>query len=186
MKSVVKKVLQDAKGIKGALPGRVTSRYIRIIVAVLGRVVTGQDDCWLTSTRASNAFLIHPIWASVEHFKPKHIIFFILNILFNVFESLVSSLRSGAALRVEKSNFAALLRLTQELLSSLLGMINPESLSVEEAIRLLRIGTGLGAAFCDQFGSLRDFIASRFTNSRKKFLTILTSKQPKLFFRILP
>ena len=95
--------------------------------------------------------------------------------LFNVFESLVSSLRSGAALRVEKSNFAALLRLAQELenaelLSSLLGMINPESLSFEEAILLLRIGTDLGAAFCDQFGNLRDFIASRFYDLEKEIL----------------
>ena len=72
--------------------------------------------------------------------------------LFDVFESLVSSLRSTAALRVEKSNFAALLRLAQEfenveLLSSLLGMINPGSLSLEEAILLLRIGIDLGTSF---------------------------------------
>ena len=54
--------------------------------------------------------------------------------LFDVFGSLVSSLLSGESLRVEKSNFAALLRLAHELenvelLSSLLGMINTDSLT---------------------------------------------------------
>ena len=68
--------------------------------------------------------------------------------MLSVFESLVSSMGSGDAL-LEKSNFPALLRLAQELendelLSSLIGMIQPESfrvesLSLEEAILLLRI-----------------------------------------------
>ena len=77
--------------------------------------------------------------------------------LFDVFESLVSCLRSGAAIRIEKSNFAALLRLSQELenaelVSSLLGMIDPESLSLEEALLLLRAGIELGTGFLFDLG----------------------------------
>ena len=98
--------------------------------------------------------------------------------MFNLFESLLSSLRSGAAFHVEKSNFSALLRLSQELengelFSSLLGMINPESLSLEEAIRLLRFGIDLGATFSDRFGSLRDFIAFHFYELAKEILDSL-------------
>ena len=94
--------------------------------------------------------------------------------LFDVFESLVLSLRSGDALQVEESNFAGLLRLSQELenadlLSSLIGMIDTESVSLE-AIVLLREGIDLGAAFSDQFGNLRDFIASRFYEIEKEIL----------------
>ena len=95
--------------------------------------------------------------------------------MFDVFENFLSSLRSGEAVRVEKSNFAALLRLSQELennelLSSLLGMINVESLSLDEAILLLRVGIDLGTAFCDRFGSLRDFVASHFYELEKGLL----------------
>ena len=93
--------------------------------------------------------------------------------VFDVFESLVSSLRSGTALRVEKSNFAGLLRLSQELenaklLSSLLGMINPESLSLKEAILLLCLGIDLGTTFSNRFGSLRDFITPHFYEIEKE------------------
>ena len=99
--------------------------------------------------------------------------------VFNVFESFVSSLRSGETVHVEKSNFPALLRLFQELendelLSSLLGMIDIESLSLEEAILLLRIGIDLGTAFSDRFENLRDFVASRFYELEKEILDLQT------------
>ena len=61
--------------------------------------------------------------------------------VFDVFESLVSSLRHGDAIRVEQSNFLALLCLSQdlengELLSSLFGMIKTEFLTLEEVVFL--------------------------------------------------
>ena len=64
--------------------------------------------------------------------------------------------------RVEESNFAGLLRLSQEvenaeLLSSLLRTRTTESLNLELAILLLRTGIDLGNAFSDRFGNLRDF-----------------------------
>ena len=95
--------------------------------------------------------------------------------MFGVFGSLVSSLRSGDPLPVEKSNFVTLLRLSQELenddlFSSLVRMIETESLSLEEAIFLLRVGVGLGTAFSDQFGNLRDFVASCFYKLDKEIL----------------
>ena len=56
---------------------------------------------------------------------------------------------SGDAVQVQKSNFLALLRLSQELdndelLSSLLGMIKTESLSREETLLLFQAGTEPG------------------------------------------
>ena len=95
--------------------------------------------------------------------------------LFNVFESLVSSLRSGKTLRVEQSNFPALLRLSQELknddlCSSLLKMINTESLCLKEAILLLRVGIDIGPPSSVRFGKLREFIASRFSELEDKTL----------------
>ena len=95
--------------------------------------------------------------------------------LFDVFESLVSSLRSGESYRVEKSNFVKLVRLSQELendelLSSLLGVIKTESLTVEEAIVLLRTGIDLGTAFSGRFCNLGDFIASHFYELEKEIL----------------
>ena len=65
--------------------------------------------------------------------------------------------------RVEKSNSAALLSLSQELdnaelLSSLLRMIYPESPDLEQAILLLRLGNDLRAGFSDRFGNLRDYV----------------------------
>ena len=101
--------------------------------------------------------------------------------MFDVFESLVLSLRSGEALRVEKSNFPALVRLSQELeneelLASLLGMLKTESLSLEEAILLLRCGIDLGTAFSDRFENLRDFVASHFYEIEKQLLDDLDLK----------
>ena len=98
--------------------------------------------------------------------------------MFDVFESLVLSLRSGEALQVEKSNLFGLVHLCRELendelLSSLLGMIDTESLSPAEAIVLFRIGIDLGTAFSDRLESLRDFIASRFYELEKGLLDIL-------------
>ena len=95
--------------------------------------------------------------------------------MFDVFESLVSRLRSGNALWVDKSNFTPLLCISQELendrlLSSLLRMIRTESLSLGEAILLLRVGIEFGTAFSDQFGDLRDFIASHFYEIEKEIL----------------
>ena len=57
-----------------------------------------------------------------------------------------------------------------ELVSSLLGMTNPESLDLELAILLLWAGIDLGSAFSDQFGTLRDFIACRFYELEKEIL----------------
>ena len=87
----------------------------------------------------------------------------------------ISNLRSGGAVRVEESNFAALLRLSQELgnkelLDLLLGMINTESLGLEQAILLLRARIDLGTVFSDRYGSLTDFIASHFCEIEKQIL----------------
>ena len=92
---------------------------------------------------------------------------------FNVFQALVSCLVSGSALLIEKSNFAALFRLSQELenselLSSLLGMLKPESLSLEDAFSLWSVGIELGTAFCDRFENLTDFLASHFYEIQKE------------------
>ena len=105
--------------------------------------------------------------------------------LFNAFESLVSSLRLGEPIRVEKSNFAAFLCLSQELendelLRLLLGMIKTKSLSIEEAILLLRTGIDLGTAFSDRFGNLRDFVASRFYEIEKEILDDLDLETAQL------
>ena len=105
--------------------------------------------------------------------------------IFSAFERLVSSLRSGEAVRVEKSNFAALLRLSQELendelFSSLLGRIKKESMSVEEAILLLRAGVDLGTAFCDGIGNLRDFVALRFYEIKKEIIDDLDLETSQL------
>ena len=105
--------------------------------------------------------------------------------MFSVLESLVSSLRSGEALRVDNSNFLRLLRLSQELgntdlLSSLLSMIKTENLTVEEAILLLRTGIDLGTAFSAQFGSLSDFIASHFYKIEKTILDDLNLETAQL------
>ena len=83
--------------------------------------------------------------------------------LFDVFETLVLRLVSGQSFCVDKSNFPALLVIFQELdnrelLSSLLGMINHDSLNLEEAILLLQAGTALGM----EFVNLTNFVASNF------------------------
>ena len=90
-------------------------------------------------------------------------------------ECLVSSLRSGEDFQVENSNFVALIRLSQELendelLSSLLGMIQTESLKLEEVILLLRAGIEFGTTFSSRFGNLRDFVASHFYEIEKDIL----------------
>ena len=105
--------------------------------------------------------------------------------MFNVLERLVSSVRSGKSFRVEKSNFSALLRLSQELennalLSSLLGMINTTTLTLEEAILVLRTGIDLGNAFSDRFGTLRNFIASHFYEIEKEILEALDLETAQL------
>ena len=105
--------------------------------------------------------------------------------MFDIFESFVSSLLSGEVIRVEKSNFAALLRLSQELengelFSSLLEMIKTESLSLQETIVLLRAGTALGAAFSDRFENLRDIIASHFYEIKKEILDNLDIETTQL------
>ena len=105
--------------------------------------------------------------------------------MFGVFESLVSSLRVGEAIRVEKSNFPALLRLSEELengelLSSLLQMMDPESLSLDEAILLLQVGCHLGTAFSNRFRKLRDFVASHFHELEKEILDDLDLETTQL------
>ena len=76
--------------------------------------VFGEDKvCCIHSVLAE---LLSPKVAMVRKGDP-HCTFYAFkdSELFNVLESLVSSLRSGAALRVEKSNGIALLRLAQVL-----------------------------------------------------------------------
>ena len=95
--------------------------------------------------------------------------------LFSAFESLVLSLRAGEALQVGTSNWGALLGLSQdlensELLSLLIGMIKPESLSLEDAIVLLRDGIALGTAVSAQLEKLRDFVARHFYKVKKEVL----------------
>ena len=95
--------------------------------------------------------------------------------VFDVFESLVSSLVSGEAVRVEKSNFPVFLRLSLELendrlLCLLLGMMNIEVLSLQEAIPLLRMGIDLGTEFSDDFDKLRDFVAFHFHEIERQVL----------------
>ena len=95
--------------------------------------------------------------------------------MFNAFESLVASLRTGEVLRVEKSNFVALVRLSQELendelYSSLLGMIRRKCLHLDQAIFLLRVGIDLGDVFSHGFRKLRDSIARRFYKIDKQIL----------------
>ena len=95
--------------------------------------------------------------------------------MFSIFESLLSNLRSGHPIRVKKSNFLHLVRLSQEfendeLLSSLIGMINIDSLNLDEAILLLSTGIDLGTAFSDRFGNLRNLVASHFYEIEKKTL----------------
>ena len=95
--------------------------------------------------------------------------------LFDIFEILVSSLRSGVAFEIEGSNFGALFRLCQELenaelLSSLFGIINSDSLSIEDAVVLLRAGIKCGAVFSDPLSSLRDGLAYRFYDIKKEIL----------------
>ena len=105
--------------------------------------------------------------------------------LFPVFESFVSSLRFGRCLSVEESNFFELVRISQELendvlLSSLLGMIDTDCLTVGEAILLFRAGIDLGTAFSARFGTLRDFIASRFYEIEKRILDTLDLETAQL------
>lgn len=136
--------------------------------------VVGDDKrCRVHSVLAE---FLSPKVAGLRKCDPFYCVYMLKNSeLFGALESLCSSLRSGQTFKVEQSNFVALLRLSQELenselLSSLLGMIKTESLTLEEAIHLLRAGINLGTAFCDRFGNLRDFIASHFYEIKKEVL----------------
>ena len=87
--------------------------------------------------------------------------------VFNVFDGLVSSLRTGTAFRVDKSNFHALLELScefgnSELCSSLFRMIKTESMRLDQAMRLFEFMIDHGISFDDRFAGLRDFVASHF------------------------
>ena len=104
-----------------------------------------------------------------------------------VFESLISSLRTGQPFRVEKSNLTPLLRLShelenQEVLSSLFGMINTESLDIEEALLVLRFGIDMGTASSGQFSTLRDAVSSRFHEISKEALANLDLETVELLF----
>ena len=95
--------------------------------------------------------------------------------LFDLFEDLVSSLRSGRAFRVEASNFSSLLRLSQELenkelLCLLMGMIDIESMTLEEGLLVLESGIDLGIVSTDEFQKLRESIASHFYEVKKEIL----------------
>ena len=96
--------------------------------------------------------------------------------LFRLLEGLVSTLRSGESLQVTHSNLPGLLQLSQELentelFSSLSGMIDIDSLTLEEAVHFLRTGIDLGTAFSEQFGKpLRSFVASHFYELPKAIL----------------
>ena len=105
--------------------------------------------------------------------------------LFNVFENLVSSLRSGRSFRVERSNFVPLLRLSDELennelRSSLISRTNTERLNLQDAVLILQAGADLGTAFSDRLGDLREFVASHFHELEKDILDDLDLETSQL------
>ena len=105
--------------------------------------------------------------------------------MFEALELLIQSLQSGHAFLVEPSNIAGLVHISQELenselLSSLLGMAQAESLSLEEAILLLPRGIDLWTVFSPGLGNLRDFIASHFYEIDKEILDNLDLETAQL------
>lgn len=87
--------------------------------------------------------------------------------LFTALETIVTNLHRRTPIQVGPSNFLVLLQLAQELdnkelLSSLIGMLNFESLTLDTLVLLFQTGIDLGAAFTGRFGNLRDYIASNF------------------------
>ena len=98
--------------------------------------------------------------------------------LLSALQSLVTSLQTGNPFHVNQSNYSAIFRLCQELeinelLSSLLGLFDPESVALEEAIFLLRARINIGSAYAKQFETLRDFVASRFHEINEDILADL-------------
>ena len=105
--------------------------------------------------------------------------------MFNAFESLVFSLRSGEPLRIEQSQLVSILRLSQELentelFSSLVAMLTPNTMTLEEVFLLLRAGIDLGTAFSERFGDLTDYIASHFYEMTEKLLNSLDLETAQL------
>ena len=98
--------------------------------------------------------------------------------MLELFEILVSNIRTGQPLRVKASIYGGLLQLSKELenddlFSSLLGMLNTESLNIEEAIPILRAGMDIGTTFFERIGCFGDFIASHFYEIEKQILDSL-------------
>lgn len=98
-----------------------------------------------------------------------------LSDLFCLLKDLVSCVCSGGSFQVDKSNFLSLLRLShhlenEEILSSLLSMINVESLSVEESLILLEGGLKFGISFVSQLQNLCGSVASHFYEIKDEVL----------------
>ena len=104
---------------------------------------------------------------------------------FDLVQRLVSSVRLGKTFHVQRSDFVALLRLSHELenielLNSLIGPINTETLSLDDAILLLQAGIHLGTAFSGRFGNLREFVAKHFYQIKKPVLDELDLETSQL------
>lgn len=86
---------------------------------------------------------------------------------FGALDGLVRSLLEGGSLHVDNGNFVSLLRLcahfeNDSILCSLLDTIDPESLTFEEAILLLKSGIDVGVASGGRLNNLRTFVSSHF------------------------
>lgn len=105
--------------------------------------------------------------------------------VFDVFEFLVSSVQAGRSVRVDKGNFGALLRISKELenkelMTSLIGFVNQDSLNLDEAILFLREGICLGTSSMCPFESLREFVASHFHELQEATLECLDFETARL------
>ena len=99
--------------------------------------------------------------------------------LFTALETIVTNLHRRTPVQVGPSNFLVLLQLAQELgnnelLSTLIAMLNFESLTLDTLVLLFQTGIDLGAAFTGRFGNLRDYIASNFYKIQNETLRNLS------------
>ena len=100
-----------------------------------------------------------------------------------MFELLVSCIQAGRSVRFDDRDFNALLRLSEELenselASSLLGLVNLDSLSLDEALLLLREGVRLGVSA--QFESSSELVASHFHELQEENLKNLDFETAQL------
>ena len=99
--------------------------------------------------------------------------------LFTALTNIVSILRTGNTIHVDKSNFLNLFRLAhelqnQELFMALLEMVDIESMDLDDALLLLQAGIEIGLYFEEKFVKLRDMAASLFYQIRIDVLAGLT------------